>query len=65
VPLDPIPVGAYEGGYAILGPSAMGRHALRSQRLDPRSARFHTEGQEFGQPDPLSLGEPVAIAQEA
>ena len=54
MPLDPIPVGAYEGGYA-----------LRGQCLDPRSARFHAEDQEFGQPDPLSLGEPVAIAQEA
>jgi hypothetical protein len=65
VPLDPIPVGAYEGGYALRGPSAVGRHALRGQCLDPRSARFHAEDQEFGQPDPLSLGEPVAIAQEA
>ena len=65
VPLDPISVGAYERRHALPSPSAVGRHALGSQRLDPRSGRFDAPGQEFGQSDALSLGEPVAVAQEA
>jgi hypothetical protein len=34
VPLDPISVGASEGGYALLDPSAVGGHAFGCKRFD-------------------------------